>query len=107
MNESAVFPLILGLILILVGIIFVYCPPKGINYLYGYRTFKSMKNEENWNVAQKLSSRYLLVLGIVILVFGVLVYFNNWNETSTAIITFILLVGGILIQFYLIEKRMD
>jgi hypothetical protein len=54
----------LSLILVVSGIIFCLAaflhkrfPPKQINFFYGYRTRKSMKNIESWNFAQSLSSK--------------------------------------------------
>jgi hypothetical protein len=32
-------------------------PPKGINALYGYRTFRSMKNIDLWKEANQYSSK--------------------------------------------------
>jgi len=53
-------PFVLGLILLIVNVIFYFFPPKKINYLYGYRTSNSMRNQETWNFAQ----RYAAIRGL-------------------------------------------
>ena len=40
-------------IMIGVGLLFLKRPPKRINYVYGYRTKMSIKNDDTWNFAQK------------------------------------------------------
>lgn len=47
-------------LLLLLGLVFYFYPPKKINGLYGYRTPRSMKNLENWHFANKLSARLML-----------------------------------------------
>lgn len=57
-----------GIIVVLVGIMFLLFPPKKINRLYGYRTKASMKSQEAWDVAQKCSAKMMLVFGTLCLV---------------------------------------
>jgi len=35
-------------------------PAKGINRMYGYKSLRSMKNEENWTYANNLFNRLML-----------------------------------------------
>ena len=43
--------LILPILMIVIGKVFVKNPPKNINYIVGYRTSRSMKNQDTWNFA--------------------------------------------------------
>jgi len=54
-----------GLIFIVIGFIFKMFPPRKINYIYGYRTNLSMKNQDIWNEAQKYSANSFIVLGFI------------------------------------------
>lgn len=47
-----------SIFMLLLGIIFSQSPPKDINYLYGFRTKKSMKNQKNWEKAQTNFGKY-------------------------------------------------
>lgn len=48
-------------LLFLVSIIFWKFPPKKINKLYGYRTYRTMKNMEIWNFANTIFNKNLLI----------------------------------------------
>ncbi len=41
--------------------------PKSINWLFGYRTSRSMKNDETWRFAQKKIGRLWLIWGSTML----------------------------------------
>ena len=43
--------LLLPVLMIALGKVFVKNPPKTINYIVGYRTSRSMKNQDAWNFA--------------------------------------------------------
>ncbi|MEX0312921.1 MAG: SdpI family protein [Allomuricauda sp.] len=42
------------------GLIFKKNPPKKINWWYGYRTKRSMENQEKWDFAQKLGAENMM-----------------------------------------------
>ena len=56
-------------LLMLLSLYFYFYPPQKINVLCGYRTPRSMNNQENRNYANKLSSKYMLFntsIGLII-----------------------------------------
>lgn len=48
-----------SIFMIFLGNLILKNPPERINYLYGFRTKKSMKNQENWYKAQIICGLYL------------------------------------------------
>ncbi|QNO14190.1 SdpI family protein [Alkalicella caledoniensis] len=60
--------LLIPVSMIIIGILFRTRPPKNINYIYGYRTKRSMKSKEAWDYAHKLCGAAYLLMGILILV---------------------------------------
>ena len=60
----------IGLMFIVIGFIFKMFPPRKINYIYGYRTNLSMKNQDIWNEAQKYSANSFIVLGFIYVTLG-------------------------------------
>ena len=71
----------LALILVCGGLIFVAAgyiqqkfPPKKINHFYGYRTRKSMRDQESWDFAQTYSARQMQKMGAGITLLGGLVW---------------------------------
>lgn len=91
-------------------------PPGKINKLYGYRTKKSMLNQENWNLAQKKSSEvmyktnvYLLMSSIPFVIVDAIFLFIYPNDTLLTISLFLqtgIIVVGFLFVFYLTEKSL-
>ncbi len=57
LNTSIIF--IFG-VLFIVSFLFFKFPPKSINAFYGYRTYQSMQNIENWNFAKAVSSKFMI-----------------------------------------------
>ena len=64
--------LLIGPIITLVGYIFTMYPPKKINYIYGYRTPMSMKNENTWKEGNAYSMEAMIKVGILTTLFQVL-----------------------------------
>lgn len=52
--------LLTGLVALVGGLLFKKYPPKEINWWYGYRTKLSMKNQEQWDFAQKLGAKNMI-----------------------------------------------
>lgn len=50
-------------------------PPKKINWWYGYRTSRSMKNEETWKAAQEYASKKAIHLALFSFMFPGVFYF--------------------------------
>ena len=62
--------LLIGSILLTTGWITLKFPPKNIIMLYGYRTQRSMKNQENWRFAQVYASKEMIRGGWVMIVYA-------------------------------------
>lgn len=76
-EKKIVLGLIIGyyLLWMLMGLIFYLKPPKKINGLYGYRTTRSMKNQENWHFANKLAAKYMILITQVAFAVALLYFF--------------------------------
>ncbi|NND64240.1 MAG: SdpI family protein [Flavobacteriaceae bacterium] len=83
-----IFMLILGLIL-------QKFPPKKINHIYGYRTNRSMQNENTWNTANQYSSRLMVRMSLLSLIFPPLLYFiyPEYNFMITIVVNTLLIVS--------------
>ncbi len=58
--------LLCPLVMVGFGALFYKKPPKTINSLYGYRTSRSMKNEQTWAFAHRYIGKLWLWLGAVL-----------------------------------------
>lgn len=60
-----------SIVFILMGFITMKLPAKKINYLYGYRTSLSMRNQDTWDVAQNRGGFTMMIIGVFNCIFGV------------------------------------
>ena len=60
--------LLIPAIMVGIGTRFLKHPPKTINALYGYRTARSMKNQETWDFAHQHCARLWVRLGVLLTV---------------------------------------
>ena len=58
--------MLVPVIIIVIALISRTKPQREINSTIGYRSKRSMASQENWDKAQKLMAKYLLVIGCVI-----------------------------------------
>ena len=102
-----VLPLFLvGLAFSIAAFITMKFPPKKINGIYGYRTARSMKSQENWDIAQRYSSRLMLKQGLGILAIAGLLNVLPLPEEVAAIISVALLILSVIVLFVQTEKRL-
>ncbi|MDB9922020.1 SdpI family protein [Polaribacter sp.] len=59
-------------LLFFVSILFWKFPPKKINKLYGYRTYRTMQNNEIWNFANATFNKNLIVYAGISFLAGLL-----------------------------------
>jgi len=64
-----------GVILLLLGCIFHYYPPKYINKWYGYRMPSAQKSQATWDEANRYSAICMLKSGMALLIVGLLITF--------------------------------
>ena len=71
--------LLLPALLIIVGALMARFPPKKINALYGYRTERSMKNEDTWQFANKYSGALIWKIGWIALAVAAVLSIALWR----------------------------
>jgi uncharacterized membrane protein len=83
---------------LLCGIIFLLAtgfmhsfPPKEINYLYGYRTKRSMKSKESWDFAQHYSNVQMAKAALFMIVISFAGYLFPADNVALH------LIGGLII----------
>ncbi len=88
-----------GLIFMITSLIMYFFPPKKINFIYGYRTLRSMKNQKNWDFAQKYSSFTLFYLSIIMVISSLLsllmihqLFLSMWLGLSEVLLTVFILL---------------
>ncbi|MBH1959150.1 MAG: SdpI family protein [Flavobacteriia bacterium] len=69
---------LVGGIFVAAGFFMLKSPPKKINFLYGYRTNSSMKNQKRWEFAQKYSAKEMMITGLVLAASGLITLITDF-----------------------------
>jgi len=102
---------IIPILILLVGYLMFRCPPKKINWFIGYRTLKSMKNQEDWKFANQYCGKIWIITGVIMLVITVvlfaLFYLNVINYTENILAMLVLIqVAIIILPIFLVENKL-
>jgi uncharacterized membrane protein len=88
---SLIMTSLLSLTMIGFGLLFVRKAPKNINYIFGYRSALSMKNQETWIFAHKYAGKVWIISGVFTAIISVIVAimlkdFKNYNTLMTILV---------------------
>lgn len=82
MNEAFTYVLTTNGLLFIVSLVFWKFPPKKINSLYGYRTHKTMQNQDIWDFANALFNQNLIIYAAISFIAGLLFAYVAPSQTS-------------------------
>lgn len=57
--------ILISIVLIVIGVFSRLILPNSSNRFFGYRTLRSLKNNGNWNLANKVSSVCMVISGVI------------------------------------------
>lgn len=93
--------LLMGSIFFISGLISHFFPPKKINQWYGYRTTRSMKNQNNWDLAQQFSTQKMIKGSLVLILisfFKIVIATTETTEVWIGVLSSIAVVAYILLS---------
>jgi uncharacterized membrane protein len=103
-DRVGIVSLLTGIVFIAGGLVMYKFPPKKINYLYGYRTNSSMKNEQVWDFSQKFSAVKMVQVGILLLATSFLNMFFDISQEQSVFVGIGLMVLGCFYMCTVTEK---
>ena len=85
--------LLIPVIMLVFGWIFLRQAPKKINVWYGYRSARSMKNEDTWVFAHQHIGRTWMLVGAVLLVISVIpmIAVYGKDDDTVSVVSLVLL----------------
>lgn len=95
-----------GIIFIITGSIMLKCPPKNINMFYGYRTTRSMKNQNQWDFAQKYSAKLLVLCGLILISISHITLWITLNNKAKLFISLTLIIGSVIFLLFKTENEL-
>ena len=104
-NEQLIVALGYCALLFILALVFQKFPPKKINWVYGYRTKRSMKNETIWKAANTYSLNLMLKFCVLSFLIPAFLYFLY--DPYLLIITIILHTLLILSVFLYTEMYLE
>lgn len=86
--------LLIPLMMVFFGRMMQRQAPKNINYIFGYRTTRSMKNQDTWKFAHEHCGRLWFKTGLIMLIPTILVHlpFYNSNENTAGTVSMIVMI---------------
>ena len=69
-----------GLIMMVIGILWLISPAKRPNRIYGYLSYLAQVNKESFKFAQRRASLYYILFGLIQVVIGLIIHFLNWDR---------------------------
>ena len=89
-----IMDLLIPIIMILLGRAFLKKAPKEINYIFGYRTSRSMKNRDTWEFAHRYCGKIWLICGLTLIpiVAGIMLCFIGADTKTVGYVGAALLV---------------
>jgi uncharacterized membrane protein len=103
MENSAL--LFVGFLFLFLAYYYLKKPPKKINHLYGYRTRRSMANQDIWDFANKQSAKDFWRVAIVIMATGLALLL--FDITFKILIQMAVLLIGLGISVWNTEKEIN
>ena len=85
------------------GLVFLKNPPKSINSFYGYRTKRSMKNQDTWDFAHHVCGKIWLVCGLVSLPFSLVPVWLVVDKSKDVVSLTGLIVLGLQVVLLLVS----
>ncbi|KAA3642432.1 MAG: hypothetical protein DWP98_14195 [Bacteroidetes bacterium] len=106
--DSTLFVLngLCGIIFLILFFIVYRFPPKKINSFYGYRTARSMKNQELWDFAQTFSAIQFLKSAVILIFVSIIGLFTNLDHSIDVLIASLILAAAILYPIYKTENAL-
>ena len=105
--ESNIFiHLLLGPVMLVLYLLYKYFPPKDINFLYGYRTTRSMKSEHTWAASNKWSANLMVLVSLATCTMQAVLFAAGVSLGSTVGWSSALLVTLLLGHIPLVEMRL-
>lgn len=98
--------LLVGLSFLVSGVVMWVFSPKKVNQYYGYRTRRAMKSQRLWNEAQRYSRKWLIGLGMVHTLIGLVLFRMEYPDEAYVLAEMVFVLGTIIPLFVLTERRL-
>jgi uncharacterized membrane protein len=107
LTRLLISPALLGVIFYLFAILLLRRPPKRINMFYGYRTGRSMLNQDTWDEANRYCALLMRRFGQFSILLGFIAALIVTNFIAMAVVTGIISGGGAILLVFRTENHLS
>ncbi|MGC6470937.1 MAG: SdpI family protein [Flavobacteriales bacterium] len=97
--------LLVGPLMVVLSLIFIYFPPKTINALYGHRTTFSMINQDTWDEANKRSPAMIFIVSAATCIIQLTGIIFGVAFDTILIYACIFLIAGLVVGAIVVERQ--
>ncbi|REJ83759.1 MAG: hypothetical protein DWQ44_00495 [Bacteroidetes bacterium] len=105
-NSAVIVLPLVGLIFLLAGLIMRKSPPPKVNYIYGYRTRRSMRDQQSWEEGNRVSAILMIRYGMCMIVFGLVATIVPLTEISSIIAALFIVLVFTFMVFVKTERHL-
>ncbi len=98
--------ILIGPLMLIISAFYYLFPHKKINLLFGHRTRLSMKNQEIWAIANKMSSILMLRVSAITCLIQATTIFLQIESDNVILISSIILVISLVLASIWTERRL-
>ncbi len=103
--EETIGIIVCSILFLIVAFCYKKFPPKKINHLYGFRTRRTMANQEIWDVANHRAANDMCKYSIILTIVGILILILDVPHPM--IVFLIVLFVGLAISIWATYKYVD
>lgn len=104
---NSIVALIIPITMIALGLYFKRSAPKNINYFFGYRTKRSMKNRETWAFAHAYCGRLLVRVGIGMTIATAVIVIFVHSFSAFGAVLMLVQIPGMIATTLITERALD
>ena len=96
-----------GPLFVILGLVLFRFPPRKINAFIGYRTLRSTKDQATWDMAQQISSREMIKVGVVQSLCAIPSLWFPLNSDRYVLLALGILIGSAVLMIMRVERKLQ
>tara|TARA_B100001059_G_C17591382_1_gene454827 strand:- start:376 stop:738 length:363 start_codon:yes stop_codon:yes gene_type:complete len=96
-----------GPLILFFSFIFSKYQPKKISTIYGYRTTRSMSNNDIWEFANKVSAKYMIIASLATILFQLLGIIFNYTSEDFVLVSYSFLIISLGLSIWKTEIEIN
>ena len=96
-----------GPLMLFISFIYSKYQPKEISTIYGYRTPRSIKNNNIWEFANKVSAKYMIIASLTTIIFQLLGFIFSYTSENFLLVNYGFLIISLGLSIWKTEIEIN